>query len=45
MPGFELFGDQERKEVNDVLDNGILMRYGFDPMRKGAMSDLTDSII
>ena len=22
MPGFELFGDAERKEVNDVLDNG-----------------------
>lgn len=35
MPGFELFGDQERKEVNDVLDNGVLMRYGFDGMRKG----------
>jgi len=35
MPGFELFGDQERKEVNDVLDNGVLMRYGFDAMRNG----------
>ena len=35
MPGFELFGELERKEVNDVLDNGILMRYGFDGMRKG----------
>ena len=35
MPGFELFGDQERKEVNDVLDNGVLMRYGFDGMRNG----------
>ncbi|WP_111684109.1 DegT/DnrJ/EryC1/StrS family aminotransferase [Winogradskyella tangerina] len=35
MPGFELFGDSERKEVNDVLDNGVLMRYGFDGMRKG----------
>ena len=35
MPGFELFGDAERKEVNDVLDNGVLMRYGFDPMRNG----------
>lgn len=35
MPGFELFGPSERKEVNDVLDNGILMRYGFDAMRKG----------
>lgn len=35
MPGFELFGDAERKEVNDVLDNGVLMRYGFDGMRNG----------
>ncbi|MDG5491215.1 DegT/DnrJ/EryC1/StrS aminotransferase family protein [Psychroserpens sp. SPM9] len=35
MPGFELFGDQERKEVNDVLDNGVLMRYGFDGLRNG----------
>ena len=35
MPGFELFGDLERKEVNDVLDNGVLMRYGFDGLRNG----------
>ena len=35
MPGFELFSDLERKEVSDVLDNGVLMRYGFDGMRKG----------
>jgi 8-amino-3,8-dideoxy-alpha-D-manno-octulosonate transaminase len=35
MPGFELFSDLERQEVNDVLDNGVLMRYGFDGMRKG----------
>ena len=35
MPGFELFGDEERKEVNDVLETGILMRYGFDAARKG----------
>ena len=35
MPGFELFGELERKEVTDVLDNGVLMRYGFDGMRKG----------
>lgn len=35
MPGFELFGDLERKEVHDVLDNGVLMRYGFDGMRNG----------
>jgi 8-amino-3,8-dideoxy-alpha-D-manno-octulosonate transaminase len=35
MPGFELFGPEERKEVNDVLETGILMRYGFDGARKG----------
>lgn len=33
MPGFELFGEQEKKEVQDVLDSGVLMRYGFDGMR------------
>src|ERR1700712_234982 len=35
MPGFELWGEEERKEVNDVLETGILMRYGFDGARKG----------
>ena len=35
MPGFELFGVEERTEVNDVLETGILMRYGFDGPRKG----------
>lgn len=35
MPGFELWSDLERKELQDVLDNGILMRYGFDGARKG----------
>ena len=35
MPGFELFGDAERKEVKDVLESGVLMRYGFDGLRKG----------
>jgi 8-amino-3,8-dideoxy-alpha-D-manno-octulosonate transaminase len=35
MPGFELWGEEERKEVNDVLETGILMRYGFDGPRKG----------
>lgn len=33
MPGFEIFGAEERKQVNDVLETGILMRYGFDGMR------------
>jgi len=35
MPGYELWSDKERKEVNDVLKTGILMRYGFDGPRKG----------
>ncbi|MBA3017317.1 MAG: DegT/DnrJ/EryC1/StrS family aminotransferase [Proteobacteria bacterium] len=35
MPGFEIFGDEERKEVGDVLDTGVLFRYGFDQARKG----------
>ncbi len=35
MPGFELFGNEERDGVNDVLETGILMRYGFDGPRKG----------
>lgn len=35
MPGFELFGEEERKQVNEVLETGILMRYGFDGMRQG----------
>jgi 8-amino-3,8-dideoxy-alpha-D-manno-octulosonate transaminase len=34
MPGFELFGDKERKEVNEVLETGILMRYGFEGARR-----------
>jgi len=35
MPGFELIGDEERKEVMDVMDTGVLMRYGFDRERRG----------
>lgn len=35
MPGYEFFGEEERKEVNEVLETGILMRYGFDGPRKG----------
>ena len=33
MPGFELFGESEKSQVQDVLDTGVLMRYGFDGMR------------
>ena len=35
MPGFEFFGEQEKQEVQKVLDTGVLMRYGFDGMRNG----------
>lgn len=35
MPGFELWGDEERRQLQDVSDTGILMRYGFDGARKG----------
>lgn len=35
MPGFEWWGDEERREVNEVLETGVLMRYGFDGPRKG----------
>jgi 8-amino-3,8-dideoxy-alpha-D-manno-octulosonate transaminase len=35
MPGFEIFGKEERKEVQDVLDTGVLFRYGFEGVRKG----------
>lgn len=35
MPGFEIFGDEERRQVQEVLETGVLMRYGFDGARKG----------
>ncbi len=35
MPGFEFFGEEERKQIDDVMNTGILMRYGFDAQRKG----------
>ena len=35
MPGFELFGEKEKAQVQSVLDTGVLMRYGFDGMRNG----------
>lgn len=33
MPGFETFGEEEKKQLNDVLTTGILMRYNFDSQR------------
>jgi len=34
MPGFELFGEAEKAQVQQVLDTGVLMRYGFDGLRE-----------
>lgn len=33
MPGTELFGAEERKEVNDVMETGMLFRYNHDAQR------------
>ena len=35
MPGTELFGAEEKKEVMDVLETGVLFRYNHDQQRKG----------
>lgn len=37
MPGFEVFGEDERKAINDLFDanGGILFAHGFDALRKG----------
>lgn len=41
MPGFEWFGEEERAQVRDVLDTGVLFRYGFDTTRNGHWKALT----
>ncbi|MGI6657450.1 MAG: DegT/DnrJ/EryC1/StrS family aminotransferase [Desulfobulbus sp.] len=35
MPGFEVFGAEEKQQVMEVLDSGVLFRYGFEDQRKG----------
>jgi len=37
MPGFEVFGEEERQAINDLFDanGGILFAHGFDALRKG----------
>lgn len=35
MPGFELFGNEEKKEIGEVLDTGVLFRYEFLDQRQG----------
>jgi 8-amino-3,8-dideoxy-alpha-D-manno-octulosonate transaminase len=33
MPGFEVFGEEEKREVLDVFDTGVLFRYEFGAQR------------
>jgi len=35
MPGFEVFGDEEKKEALEVFDTGVLFRYEFTEQRRG----------
>ena len=35
MPGFEVFGNEEKKEISEVLDTGVLFRYEFVEQRQG----------
>ncbi len=35
MPGFEVFGEEEKKQVLEVFDTGVLFRYEFDQQRQG----------
>lgn len=34
MPGFEVFGDEEKREVLEVFDTGVLFRYEFGAQRR-----------
>ncbi|MGW8158132.1 MAG: DegT/DnrJ/EryC1/StrS family aminotransferase [Desulfoprunum sp.] len=35
MPGFEVFGEEEKRQIQDVLDTGVLFRYEFAEQRRG----------
>ena len=36
MPGFELIGKEEKRELDNLMDkSGILFRHGFDNLRNG----------
>ena len=35
MPGYEIIGEEEKKEIMEVLSNKVVFRYGFDAERKG----------
>ncbi len=34
MPGFEVFGDEERQQVAEVMSTGVLFRYEFGEQRR-----------
>lgn len=38
MPGFELFGEEERQAINEIFDHGggVVFAHGFDAMRNGS---------
>src|SRR4030042_2587950 len=36
MPGYEVIGEEEKREVLEVLTNKIVFRYEFDAQRKGS---------
>ncbi len=40
MPGFEVFGEEEKKQINDVLDTGVLFRYEFNEQRNNVFKVL-----
>ncbi len=35
MPGFEVFGEEEKQQALEVLDTGVLFRYEFGEQRRG----------
>ncbi|MDR1651072.1 MAG: DegT/DnrJ/EryC1/StrS family aminotransferase [Synergistaceae bacterium] len=35
MPGWELFDENEKRQIDEVMETGVIMRYGFDGARKG----------
>ncbi|WP_127471645.1 DegT/DnrJ/EryC1/StrS family aminotransferase [Thiomicrorhabdus aquaedulcis] len=35
MPGFEIFDESEKQQINEVMDQGFTFRYNFDGLRNG----------
>ncbi|NPA72975.1 MAG: L-glutamine--2-deoxy-scyllo-inosose aminotransferase KanB, partial [Gammaproteobacteria bacterium] len=33
MPGFEIFDESEKEQINEVMERGFTFRYNFDGMR------------